>query len=237
MRKIGSLLTMLMLCSVLAFAQTRTVTGVVRDDKGEPIPFATVIEAGTKNAVQADANGSFSIKVGENANLAISATGFANQTISASNATTISLTRTTGQLQEVVVTALGIQRQRKELGYATAKVNNAELTQSAPVSVATGLQGKVSGLNVTSINNGVFADVKINLRGIRSLTGNNNPMLLLDGVQTPLNFLSSINPNDIADVTVLKGSSGAAVYGPDARNGVIVVTTKKVDVQLTQLLQ
>jgi TonB-linked SusC/RagA family outer membrane protein len=89
------------------------------------------------------------------------------------------------------------------------------------------LQGKVSGLNVTSINNGVFADVKINLRGIRSLTGDNNPMLLLDGIQTAIGFLSSINPNDIQDVTILKGSSAASIYGPDGRNGVIVVTTKK----------
>ena len=101
------------------------------------------------------------------------------------------------------------------------------MTQAAPVNVANGLQGKVSGLNVTSVNNGVFSDVKINLRGIRSLTGNNNPMLLLDGVPTPISYLSSLNPNDIADVTILKGSSGAAVYGPDARNGVIVVTTRK----------
>lgn len=89
------------------------------------------------------------------------------------------------------------------------------------------MQGKVSGLNITSVNNGVFEDVKINLRGIRSLLGNNNPMLLLDGVPMGIGFLSSLNPNDIEDVNVLKGTSAAAIYGPDAVNGVIVVTTKK----------
>ena len=87
MRKIGSLLTMLMLCGTLAFAQTRTVSGVVRDDKGDPIPFATVTEAGTRNAVQADANGNFTIKVGDNARLAVSATGFSAQTINVSGNT------------------------------------------------------------------------------------------------------------------------------------------------------
>lgn len=228
MRRFLSLFTMLMLCGVLAFGQGRVVSGKVSDEKGIAISFATITETGTKNVVIADVNGNYTIKMKGNGGLTITATGYNTNTTSASgNDGSISLVRGEGELQEVVVTALGIQRQRKDLGYATAKVSNAELTQSSPVNVANGLQGKVSGLNVTSVNSGVFEDVKINLRGIRSLTGNNNPMLLLDGVQTSLNFLSSINPQDIQDVTILKGASGAAIYGPDARNGVIVVTTKR----------
>jgi TonB-linked SusC/RagA family outer membrane protein len=229
MRKIASLLSVLMLLCTLAFGQSHTVTGTVRDENGNPIPFATVTEAGTRNATTADANGSFSITVPQNARLTISSTGFRAITMTpAAGAQTVTLNRSGDQLSEVVVTtALGIQRQKKELGYATAKVNNAELTQSSPSNVANGLQGKVSGLNITSVNNGVFGDVKINLRGIRSITGNNNPMLLLDGVPTPLTYLNSLNPNDITDVTVLKGAASAGIYGPDARNGVIVVTTKK----------
>jgi TonB-linked SusC/RagA family outer membrane protein len=229
MRRFLSLLTVLMLCGVLTYAQTRVVTGKVTDETGNVIPFATILETGTKNNVVADQNGNYTIKMRGNGGLTITATGYnAITTDAAGNSGSVSLVRNkTAELTEVVVTSLGIQRQRKDLGYATAKVNNAELTQSSPVNVANGLQGKVSGLNITSINNGVFEDVKINLRGIRSLTGNNNPMLLLDGVQTPLNYISSINPQDIQDVTVLKGASGAAIYGPDARNGVIVVTTKK----------
>ncbi len=228
MRRFLSLFTMMMLCGLLSFAQSRVVTGKVADASGVAIPFATVTETGTNNVVVADANGNYSIKMKGNGGLTITATGYNSMTTNApGNEGSATLVRGEGALQEVVVTALGIQRQRKDLGYATAKVSNAELTQSSPVNVANGLQGKVSGLNVTSINNGVFEDVKINLRGIRSLTGNNNPMLLLDGVQTSLNFLSSINPQDIQDVTILKGASGAAIYGPDARNGVIVVTTKR----------
>lgn len=219
---------MLMLCGVLAFAQTRVVTGRVTDGSGNGVPFATVTETGTRNTVVADASGNYQIRVTGNNGLSITATGYKATTATIVGNTAITaMDRSEGALEEVVVTALGIQRQRKDLGYSTAKVSNSELTQSAPVNVANGLQGKVSGLNVTSVNNGVFEDVKINLRGIRSISGNNNPMLLLDGVQTDLNFLSSINPQDIQDVTILKGASGAGIYGPDARNGVIVVTTKR----------
>lgn len=219
---------MLMLCGVLAFAQTRVVTGRVTDANGNAVPFATVTETGTRNTVVADASGNYQIRISGNNGISITATGYKPTTATVVGNTAITtMERSSEALEEVVVTALGIQRQRKDLGYATASVKSEELTQSAPVNVANGLQGKVSGLNVTSVNNGVFEDVKINLRGIRSLLGNNNPMLLLDGVQTDLNFLSSINPQDIQDVTILKGASGAGIYGPDARNGVIVVTTKR----------
>ncbi|RZL01559.1 MAG: SusC/RagA family TonB-linked outer membrane protein, partial [Pedobacter sp.] len=200
----------------------------VTDAQGNGVPFATITETGTKNVVVADANGNYQIRITGNNGLSITATGYspASATIVGNTAIT-SMERSAGELEEVVVTGLGIQRQKKDLGYSTSQVKSAELIQSAPVNVANGLQGKVSGLNITSTNNGVFEDVKINLRGIRSLTGNNNPMLLLDGVQTDLNFLSSINPQDIQDVTIIKGANGAGIYGPDARNGVIVVTTKR----------
>jgi TonB-dependent SusC/RagA subfamily outer membrane receptor len=134
----------------------------------------------------------------------------------------------TAQMQEVVVTTgLGIARQSKEIGYSTAKVKAAELTQAKVVNLQNGLTGKVSGLNVATTNNGVFADTRITLRGIRSLTGNNQPMLVLDGVPLSLGFLNSINPNDILDVTILKSASSTAIYGPDGVNGAIVVVTKR----------
>jgi len=229
MRKIGSLLTVLMLFCALAFGQTRTVTGVVRDANGNPVPFATVTESGTRNAVKADANGAFTIRVPDNAKLDISATGFQARTgISSTEAANIALAVNQQQMQEVVITtALGQQRQAKELGYSTAKVRSGELTQSAPVNLQNGLTAKVSGLNVSTVNNGVFADTRITLRGIRSLTGNNLPMLVVDGVPMALGFLNSINPNDIADVSVLKGASATVVYGPEGANGAIMVTTKK----------
>lgn len=230
MRKTASLLMMLMLFCTLAFGQsTRTVTGQVRDDKGDPIAFATVLETGTQNATKADVNGNYSLKIKEGSTLTVSSTGFDPITVTpTAGFQTISLkTRATEMAEVVVTTALGIARQSKEIGYSTAKVKATELTQAKVVNLQNGLTGKVSGLNVATTNNGVFADTRITLRGIRSLTGNNQPMLVLDGVPLALGFLNSINPNDIADVTILKSSSATAIYGPDGVNGAIVVTTKR----------
>ena len=209
MRKIASLLSMLMLLCTLAFGQTRTVTGQVRDDKGEPIAFATVLESGTKNATKADANGNFSLKVKEGAKLTLTSTGYDPGNFPIGEGFQGYVLKTlTAQMQEVVVTTgLGILRQSKEVGYSTAKVKASELTQAKVVNLQNGLTGKVSGLNVSTTNSGVFADTRITLRGIRSLTGNNQPMLVLDGVPLSLGFLNSINPNDIADITILKSSS------------------------------
>jgi TonB-linked SusC/RagA family outer membrane protein len=229
MRKMLSLLTVLSMSAMLATAQVRTVTGRVTDEKGEVIPFATVTEVGTKVATKADANGLYAIKVGQGSKLVVSATGYESFTVTPTGASqNIVMKQKAGQLEEVVVTtALGQTRQAKELGYSTAKVKTAELTQAKVVNLQNGLTGKVSGLNVQTTNSGVFGDTRITLRGIRSLTGNNQPMLVLDGVPVALGFLNSINPNDIADVTILKSSSSTAIYGPDGVNGAIVVTTKK----------
>lgn len=224
------LLSAMMAFSVLLFAQTRTVTGSVMDETGAAVPFASITEKGTNNGASADADGNFTINTRTGVTLVISATGFNDQDVRVGTGSTISvvLSRGEGQvIDEVVVTALGIERQKRDLGYATANIKNEALTQAAPVNAINGLQGKVSGLNITTVNNGVFEDVKINIRGIRSLTGNNSPLLVVDGVLTPLGYFSSINPQDISDVNVLKGSSAAAIYGPDARNGVIIVSTKR----------
>jgi TonB-linked SusC/RagA family outer membrane protein len=214
------------------FAQNRTVTGTVtsRED-GLSLPGVSVTVTGTQTGIQTNAEGNFTLQVPAGAtSLRISFIGFKTQTVNipASGVVRVSLSATAEQLGEVVITgALGIQRQKKEIGYAAASVNNETLTAGSAVNLSNGLQGKVSGLNITTTNSGVFENVKINLRGVRSLLGNNNPLLLLDGIQSDINYLSSLNPNDIEDVTVLKGASGAGIYGSDARNGVIIVTTKK----------
>ncbi|HWR33477.1 MAG TPA: VIT domain-containing protein [Chitinophagaceae bacterium] len=135
-----------------------------------------------------------------------------------------------GQVQtmsEVVVTALGQTRSAKELGFSVSRVFANELTQAMPVNLQNGLTGKVSGLNVQTVNNGVFGNTRITLRGIRSLTGNNQPMIIIDGSPIDLSFLSSINPGDIINVTILKGASATAIYGPDGVNGALVIQTKK----------
>jgi TonB-linked SusC/RagA family outer membrane protein len=227
MKSVFTTIFSLLLVMVL-YAQQRTVTGSVRDDKGDPVAYATITETGTNNIVQADSAGVFSIRVSETARLTISASGFAQLTLSANNAATVVLQRSaSSQLSEVVVTALGQTRQAKELGYSTAKVRGTELTQAKVINLQNGLTGKVSGLNVQTVNNGVFADTRITLRGIRSLTGNNQPMLVVDGVPMALGYLNSINPNDIADVTILKSASSTAIYGPEGANGAVIVTTRK----------
>ncbi len=183
----------------------------------------------TRNSTQADANGTFSIKVGQNAQLSITASGHNSQTITPTgNVVNATLPTTNAQLTEVVVTtALGIKRESKELGYAATSIGSKLLNQGKSVNVQQALNGKISGLSVTTTNSGVFETAKINIRGIRSLTGNNQPMLVVDGAPTPLGYLSSIPPDDVQDITVLKSAASAAIYGPDAVNGVIVVTTKR----------
>lgn len=231
MQRFLTLFTMLMLSSILAFSQTRVVTGTVTDDQGNPVPFATVRVRGANTGTSADATGSYSIRAKQGDVLIVSATGHQTNeiTVGTSDNLALSLTRgTAGQLQEVVVTtALGVQRPARQLGYATTTLRNAEVTQGRAVNLQQGLTGKVSGLNITTTNNSVFENVRINLRGLRSLTGNNQPLLVIDGIPTPLSYISSINPNDVADVNILKGASGAALYGPDGVNGVIIVTTRK----------
>jgi TonB-dependent SusC/RagA subfamily outer membrane receptor len=229
MRKIASLLTMLMLISALAFGQNRTISGTVTDEKGDPLPGASVRIKGTRTGVAADNNGQFRIQAKTGDVLVVSGAGLkeTEANIGAGNSITIAVTREVISGTEVVVTALGVSRQAKEIGYSTAKVKASELTQAKVVNLQNGLTGKVSGLNVQTVNSGVFGDTRITLRGIRSLTGNNQPMLIVDGVPISLGYLNSINPNDITDVTILKSASSTAIYGPDGANGAIVVSTKR----------
>ncbi len=229
MRKVLSLLTMLMLTCTLAMAQQRDVSGRVVSDKGEAIPFASVKIKGKNTGTTADADGRFVLRATIGETLVVSSQKNQKEfEITSLQIGDLALPVSALSNEVVVVTGtLGISRQKKELGYSTTKIGNELLTQASPVNVANGLQGKVSGVNIASINNGVFNDVKINFRGIRSLTGDNNPMLLLDGAPTPLSYFSSLNPNDIVDVNLIKGTAGAMIYGPEARNGVLIVTTKK----------
>ncbi|WP_439880516.1 SusC/RagA family TonB-linked outer membrane protein [Pontibacter sp. MBLB2868] len=227
------LLSLLLVAAVCehAVAQVKAITGKVIDaSTNQALPGVTVMVKGTSVGTATGADGTYSINVPTDKNtLVFRFIGYTTveREIGNASAVNVSLPLDSKQLSEVVVTALGIERQKKEIGYATTTVSNEVVTRANPVNVANGLQGKVAGLNITTTNSGVFENVKINLRGIRSLTGNNNPLLVIDGVPASLDFLSSINPNDIESTNILKGASAAAIYGPDARNGVIIVTTKK----------
>jgi TonB-linked SusC/RagA family outer membrane protein len=229
MRKFTSLLTVLLLFTAMAFGQSRSITGTVTDEKGDAMPGASVRIKGTKTGVAADNNGQFRISAKTGDVLVVSGAGLepTEVTIGTGNIVAIQVKRTVLVGTEVVVTSLGQAQQTKQLGFSTAKVKAAELTQAKAVNLQNGLTGKVSGLNIQTVNNGVFADTRITLRGIRSLTGNNQPMLILDGVPIALTYISSINPNDIVDVTILKSASATAIYGPDGANGALVITTRK----------
>ncbi|HYC38867.1 MAG TPA: SusC/RagA family TonB-linked outer membrane protein [Chitinophagaceae bacterium] len=229
MRKFASLFTMLMLLSALAFGQTRTVTGQVRDDKGDPIPFATVTETGTSNATKADASGYFSIKVREGASLTVTAAGHEAATVSnpvGNIAVTLRIVSVEGR-EVVVTTALGIKKRPKEIGYANTTVRSEQIVNGRSPNLAAALSGKVAGLTIQNTSNSVNAAPRITLRGNRSITQTNTAMVVLDGVPVSASVINTLNPNDIESVTTLKGGQAATLYGSDGVNGVLVINTKR----------
>jgi TonB-linked SusC/RagA family outer membrane protein len=240
---------LLTLLTVSAYAQT-TVTGTVRDSQGAPIPAVSVLVKGTTQGVTSNANGKFSINAAQGAVLVFRYVGFASQEITVGTATTINvvLRDENTSLSEVVVTALGIRREKKSLGYAVQEVKGETLVEAREPNLVNTLSGKVAGLQVTRSSNGPGGSSKITLRGNNSLTGNNQPLIVIDGVPVNNftgatnndyynpsidygNGLSDINPEDIASVSVLKGPSAAALYGSRAGNGVILITTKSGRIQ------
>jgi TonB-linked SusC/RagA family outer membrane protein len=232
MTRILSLFVVFMLTGVLAFAQTRTVTGVVTDPSGAYVSFATITESGTKNSVSSDVSGSFSIKVkSSTSELVYSASGFTTKTVPivGTKADAVLQRGSSTELVGVVVNVgLGRSRLKSSLGFAAASLAPKEIVQAGATNLQNALAAKVSGLNINTVNSGVLGNnVRITLRNIRSLTGNNQPLLLLDGVPIALSYISSINPNDVGDVTILKSAASTAIYGPDGVNGAIVITTKK----------
>ncbi len=233
MRKLLLLKWVLLLwCTpLMLFSQDlKVVHGKVTDQQNLPVPFASVRLKGRSQGVAADADGQFSIKVKVGDILEISGAGFAGKEMPINDLgpLTIQLAKKEGVYTEVVVTtALGVKRQARELGYSTAKINTEELNQAKVTNIGNGLAAKVSGLQINLVNNGVKPDLRITLRGNRSILGNNQALLILDGVQLPITYLPYINPDDVADVSILKGASASALYGSAASNGVILVNTKK----------
>ncbi|MGN7812054.1 SusC/RagA family TonB-linked outer membrane protein [Flavobacterium sp. 22076] len=227
-------------------AQT-TVKGTITDaQSGIPIPGANVVVKGTKTSTSSDFDGKYTITVpNQSAVLVFSYVGSASKEVAVGTQTTINaaLGAATQQLGEVVVTALGIKREKKAITYSAQNVAVGELSEARSLNVANSLSGKVAGLNFSTTSNGVGSSSRITLRGNRSLNGNNQPLYVVDGVPisngtttgnpdidtggtTQPDGISNINPEDIASMTVLKGPSAAALYGSRASNGVIVITTK-----------
>jgi TonB-linked SusC/RagA family outer membrane protein len=220
--------------------QQITVTGTVTGNTGEALPGVSVFIKGTRQGTTTNSAGRYTINVPDaNSILSFAFIGYTSKDVPVAGKSSLNviLTEDSQQLGEVVVTALGIKRSAKELGYATQQVNAKDLTQSRPTNLAAGLSGKVAGLQIVQTNNQIDAgdQVRVVLRGNRSFQGNNQALLVLDGIVVPLSYLNSINPNDVESVNVLKGANAAALYGSEASNGVMIVTTKHGAKDVTEI--
>ncbi len=226
-------LLMCFLCLIATFhllAQDRTVTGKVTDDSGVPIPGVNVSVKGTTRGTATNADGTYQLNIlSTDQYLMFSFIGYKITEVAIGSQTIvdIKLSADNQVLNEIVVTSLGIQRQSKELGYSVATIKTEEINQAKALNAATALSGKVAGLQINTINNGVNPDTRIVLRGNRSLLGENQALLVIDGAQVPSDAINYLNPNDIESINVLKGANAAALYGSSASNGALIVTTKK----------
>ncbi|MEP7109677.1 MAG: SusC/RagA family TonB-linked outer membrane protein [Ferruginibacter sp.] len=228
MRKLLTITFLAMLSFGVVTAQTRLISGKVTDPKGVPVPGATVkLKAGA--AVAADDEGKFQINAKTGDILTITSIDFGTTTAKVGSGSTldISMTSRENKLEEVVITAQGIRKKAREIGYSYAKISSEEITVGRSPQLAQALSGKISGLAIYNVNNSVDPSVKIVLRGYRSLTGNNDALVVVDGMQTTSTILALINPNDIESVSILKGGQAATLYGSAGINGAVVITTRK----------
>lgn len=220
-----------------------TVKGNISDVSG-PLIGVSVIVVGTTNGTITDMDGNFTLECNAGDELEISYIGYNTIRVKAQSNMQITLEESSTELEEVVVTALGIKRDRKALGYGLSEVKGEELTKAKETNVINSLAGKVAGLVVSNTAGGASGSTRVMLRGTTELTGNNQPLYVVDGV--PLdntNFgsageqggydlgdgISAINPDDIETMTVLKGPAASALYGSRASHGVILITTKKAE--------
>ncbi|HSF44999.1 MAG TPA: TonB-dependent receptor plug domain-containing protein, partial [Chitinophagaceae bacterium] len=239
---IGMILLLITVAGFEGFAQPRQVTGTVLGTDGLPVRLASIQVVGSNRGTVADEQGEFKIEASAGEDLEISAIGFTKLIVKVgdNNRLSITLTPSGNNLEDVVVTALGISRQKKTLGYAVQKIDGSQLNQARDNNIVNSLSGKIAGVQVTSGGAAVGSSSKIVIRGNSSF-GANSPLFVVDGIPifnnvTNLNggggidwgnTASDIDPNNIESLTVLKGSSASALYGSRATNGVILITTKK----------
>jgi len=242
--KINLFLTLLMVLSAqLLFAQGKTISGTVSDQDGIPLPGATVLVKGTTNGVSTDFDGNYSIEAENGDIIVFSFIGYITTEINVANSTTINVSLKTDsqQLEEVVITAQGIKREKQALGYSVATVGSDEIEQRTEGDVGRILRGKASGVNITSQSGISGSGTNIVIRGLQSFSQNNQPLFIVDGVpfssgtnavgdfvdgnNGSSRFLD-LDPNTIANVNILKGLAAATLYGEQGKNGVILITTK-----------
>lgn len=247
-RRLAGFWLLCVLFALPALAQDRTVTGKVTSaDDGSTLPGVSIQMKGTTRGTTTDSDGNYSLtNVPANATLVFSFIGTATQEVAVGNQTTLNvqLRSDASQLSEVVVTAQGIERDRRSLGYSTQDVRGEALAQRSETNVLNALQGKLAGVNITPSSGAPGASTNINIRGITSFNGSNQPLIVVDGVifsndvnqnpstdntlfsaQSP-NRLADINPESIESINVLKGPAASVLYGSRASAGAIVITTK-----------
>ncbi|MCD9015599.1 SusC/RagA family TonB-linked outer membrane protein [Parachryseolinea silvisoli] len=230
-----------LLVTTSAWAQDKTVEGTVIGTDGTPLPGANVIVKGTTRGVQTDADGKFVLQVTPSDVLLFSYIGYKNVEVPVGNQSTITTTLQDdeGKLEEVVVTALGISKEKKSLGYTVQEVKSNQLSEARENNLVNALSGKVAGVRVTN-SQGNLGSSRIVIRGETSIAGNNQPLFVVDGLPVDNsqltksdasrdfpNAISDINTEDIESISVLKGPNAAALYGSRAANGVIIINTKK----------
>ena len=222
--------------------QAQSISGTVTDDNGVPLPGATVLVEGTQNGVSTDFDGNYSISASNGDTLVFSFVGYSNQSVVVGSSATVNVSlQPDNALSEVVVTALGVKRNVKAVGYSITQVGGEELSDNKTTNAINALQGKVAGVMVTGGSMGAKGSSRVVIRGTSSLTGNNQPLYVVDGITINNSNLgsagvwggadygdgiSSINPDEIESVSVLKGGAAAALYGSRASNGVIIINTK-----------
>lgn len=242
-----SLVLVLALFGISSMLAQRTITGVVSDDTGEPLIGASVLAKGTTSGTSTDIDGTFEVKVPDGVTtLVVSYTGFNTQEVELGASNVVNITLTEGvTLETAVVTALGIERDEKALGYAVQQVGGEDLARSGASNPVDALVGKASGVQVTRSSGSVGGGSRILIRGVTSMVGNNQPLIVIDGVRTnnetllsssddsgtagtaASNRLMDLNPDDIESVNILKGAAATALYGTAGATGVVLITTKK----------
>lgn len=239
-----SLLILSIVVSVFVWAQQRTIRGRVTDANGNPVNGVTVTVRGTGTATQTSDDGSYSIPAAQGNTLVFSSVGYSLQEVQVGTSDNLAITlqNQNRELSEVVVTALGIRRSDKALGYSVGKIDPNTITQKSEPDVLKSLQGKVAGVDIRSSQGTPGAATRIQIRGNSSFFGEDQPLIVVDGVPFSNDQVSTVSsvsgggayssgianldPNDIASMNVLKGSSAAALYGSRASNGVIIINTK-----------
>ncbi|HND88889.1 MAG TPA: SusC/RagA family TonB-linked outer membrane protein, partial [Saprospiraceae bacterium] len=241
MKKVLLGLALFLMSATLALAQ-RTVTGMVKDDQGQPLIGATVLVKGTNTGAVTDINGNFSVKVANESDvLVISYTGYSNKEVSVAGQSVLDIAMTeTLILQEAVVTAFGIKKNKENLGYAVTEIASKDLTTARTTNVTNALAAKAPGVRLSG-SGGSFTGSSIIIRGFTTFTGSNQPLFVVDGIPidnggggSPLQNGPSVsnrgidlNSEDIENISVLKGAAATALYGSRAASGVILITTKK----------